>query len=199
MDKLDLTKAFPDYYSAKPTPSVVSFGPLNYLSITGRGEPEGAVYKAALGGLYSVAYGIKKKYKAVGNDFTVPKLEGIWWVDESESLPPLEVPRDRWNWRLMVQLPAFVTPEDVEEAKLAASKRTEAAYRVSFATLDEGACVHILHVGPYSSEPETLEKLDGFIEREGLQRNGLHHEIYLSDSRRSAPERLRTILRQPVR
>ena len=199
MDKLDLTKAFPDYYRAKPTPSLVTFGPLNYLTVTGRGEPEGTAYTAALGGLYSVAYGAKKQYKAEGNDFVVPKLEGLWWVDESETLPPLEVPRDRWNWRLMLRQPEFVTPEAVEEAKVTASKRTEAAQRVTFETLDEGACVHILHVGPYSSEPETLEKLDGFIEREGLQRNGLHHEIYLSDSRRSAPERLRTILRQPVR
>jgi hypothetical protein len=196
--KLDLVKAFPDYYRAKATPATVTFGPLPYLIITGRGEPEGVVYTAALGALYRVAYGVKKLCKAVDNDFVVPKLEGQWWVDETETLPALAVPRDRWNWRLLLRLPEFVTETHVEEATKAATRHTETAQQVRFETLDEGTCVQVLHHGPYSSEPETLEKLEHFIEREGFSYSGLHHEIYLTDPRKSAPEKLRTILRQPV-
>ncbi len=199
MDKLNLIKAHKTYYDAQTTPSLVSFGPLPYLSITGRGEPEGKVYTAALSALYGVAYGVKKLCKAEEKDFVVSKLEGLWWVDEGETLPPLSVPRARWNWRLMVRLPDVIDKQTVEEAKSAASERTETARRVTFETLDEGTCVQVLHVGPYSTEAETLEKLDSFIETKDLSRNGLHHEIHLADPRRSAPEKLRTILRQPVR
>lgn len=198
MPKLDLLKAFPDYYGATSTPALVSFGPLPYLGITGQGEPEGTVYTAALGGLYRVAYGVKKLCKAEENDFVVPKLEGQWWVGESETLPPLDVPRERWHWRLMLRLPAFVTARQVAAAKTAAATHTETAQHVTVETLDEGTCVQVLHHGPYSSEPQTLAKLEHFIEREGLRYGGLHHEIYLTDPRKSAPEKLRTILRQPV-
>lgn len=197
--KLELTKAFPNYYSARAAPTLVTFGPLPYLTIGGQGEPEGVAHTAALSELYGAAYRIKGLCKGAGNDFTVPKLEGLWWVSEEEILPPLSVPRDRWHWRLLLRLPDFVTEEHVQMATSACAERSEQDQQVRFETLDEGTCVQILHLGPYSTEPETLKTLDAFIECEGLQRNGLHHEIYLSDPRRSAPDQLRTILRQPVR
>lgn len=194
--KLELTKAHPDYYRATPAPRLVAFGPLPYLSASGQGEPEGEAYTAALTALYRVAYGVKRRCKSEGHDFVVPKLEGLWWVDESETLPPLEVPRERWLWRLLLRLPDFVTEAQVQAAKTA---REGEARPIRFESLDEGTCVQILHLGPYSAEQETLEVLDSFIEAKGLRRNGLHHEIYLTDPRRSAPQNLRTILRQPVR
>ncbi|GIG56850.1 transcriptional regulator [Longispora fulva] len=181
--KLDLARADRDYYTATAAPELREFGTRHYAAVDGRGAPEGPEYVAALEVLYPAAYGAKKRAKAQGRDFVVAKLEGLWWVES--DLPPLEVPREEWHWTLLIRLPDFVTPDMVIGG-------------ARFARLTEGTVVQVMHTGPYANEPETLARMDAFMTARGLAHAGRHHEIYLSDPRRTAPEAMRTILRQPV-
>jgi len=146
-----------------------------------------------------LAFGIKNISKKSGNDFAVPKLEGLWWVEVEK--PFLEVPREEWHWKLLIRLPDFVTFEMYHQAKteLIKKKKLELVNDISFEKMTEGACVQIMHVGPYSTETKTIEKMYQFINKNKLIPSGLHHEIYLSDPRRTEPEKLKTILRQPVK
>ncbi|WP_412543580.1 GyrI-like domain-containing protein [Longispora sp. K20-0274] len=182
--KIDLTRVDRHYYTAPPTPELREFGPCRYVAVDGRGAPEGPEYVAALETLYPAAYGVKKRARAAGHDFVVAKLEGLWWVEADG--PPLDVPREEWHWTLMIRMPDFVTAEMVTGG-------------ARFAELAEGSAVQVLHTGPYATEPETLARMGEFMAEHGLAYTGRHHEIYLSDPRRTAPEALRTILRQPVR
>ncbi len=197
--KLDLTKEYKSYYTAKTTPEVVEFGEGRFLTIEGKGEPGGEEFTAKLGALYSLAYGVKALMKKAGRDFTVAKLEGLWWVESDKFY--LEVPREEWRWKLLIRQPEFVTPEVVEAAREEVLKKKGDALvsEVRFETLAEGKCVQILHIGPYATEPESLAKMQRLMEERGLVPHGLHHEIYLSDPRRVPEERLKTILRQPVK
>ena len=197
--KLDLTKEYKSYYTAKTTPEVVEFGEAQFLTIEGKGEPGGEEFTAKLGALYSLAYGVRALMKKAGRDFTVAKLEGLWWVESDEFY--LDVPREEWHWKLLIRQPEFVTPEVVEAARSEVLKKKGLALvnEVRFETLAEGKCVQILHIGPYATEPESLAKMQRLMGERGLVSHGLHHEIYLSDPRRVPEERLKTILRQPVK
>ena len=197
--KLDLTKEYKSYYTAKTTPAVVEFGEAQFLTIEGKGEPGGEEFTAKLGALYSLAYGVRALMKKAGRDFTVAKLEGLWWVESDEFY--LDVPREEWHWKLLIRQPEFVTPEVVEAARSEVLKKKGLALvnEVRFETLAEGKCVQILHIGPYATEPESLAKMQRLMGERGLVSHGLHHEIYLSDPRRVPEERLKTILRQPVK
>jgi len=197
--KLDLTKEYKSYYTAKTTPEIVELGEAQFLTIEGEGAPGGEEFTAKLGTLYALAYGIKTLMKKVGRDFTVAKLEGLWWVESDR--PYLEVPREEWRWKLLIRQPEFVTSETVEAARGEVLKKKGMALvnEVGFETMAEGKCVQILHIGPYATEPESLAKMRRLMEEQGLVPHGLHHEIYLSDPRRVSEERLKTILRQPVK
>jgi hypothetical protein len=206
MEKLNLTKKYPTYYKAKSHPELVTIESAHYISIRGKGDPNGPDYAKRLGALYPVAYTIKFESKQQGKDFVVPKLEGLWWFDEqyssvSISEAPVVVPRSAWEYRMLIRLPYFITKKMVDEGiqKAYAKKQDEMIKSVHYFEMSEGQCIQILHVGPYSTEPATLEKLHAFIVEKGLAKNGHHHEIYLNDPRKTAPEKLKTILREPVK
>ena len=149
--------------------------------------------------LYPLAYGIKRICKEQGNDFGVPKLEGLWWVVGDK--PALEVPRNEWHWKLLIRLPDFVTKEMVTsiQPEVAKKKKNDRIQEVSFEKIAEGKCVQIMHIGPYTTEPETISSLMGFIAEHRLSVNGLHHEIYLSDPRKTEPSKMKTLIRYPVK
>ncbi|MFR9771663.1 GyrI-like domain-containing protein [Nocardia sp. SC052] len=181
--KIDLARTDGHYYGASTRPVVRTFSAYDYVTVEGIGDPDGPVYAAAVQTLYRAAYGAKKAAKAAGQDFVVPKLEGLWWVDS--DAPPLTVPRDQWHWKLLIRMPEVVTADMVTGA--------------SFERLTEGEAIQVLHLGPYATEPETLARMDALMAAEGWAHHGRHHEIYLSDPRRTPNERTKTILRQPVR
>lgn len=199
MAKLDLVKEYKSYYKAGKKPEIVEFHGANYLSIDGKGEPAGEVFVRKVEALFPLAYGIKKVCKEQGNDFGVPKLEGLWWV--VGDTPALEVPRNEWFWKLLIRMPDFVTEEMMASVKPEVETRNKNALiqEISFVTIAEGKCVQMMHVGPYATEPETINSLMAFIKENGLSVNGLHHEIYLSDPRKTEPEKMKTLIRYPVK
>ena len=200
MSKLDLRKELKRYYTAKRKPEIVDVPPGKFLTYSGRGAPESEAYQAALTALYGLSYTLKFKSKAEGRDFTVMALEGLWWWDDPavfdlEDAPP----RDEWNWKSMIRQPDFITQEMVDEVRPEVrEKRGPAVDGVTLETFHEGLSAQIMHIGPYSEEGPTGRTLHAFIEESGYRMRGRHHEIYLSDPRRSKPENLKTILRQPV-
>lgn len=206
MEKLDLVKRYKAYYTATNKPQIVEFEPAQYLSILGKGDPSGADFSERIQALYATAYAVKFHYKGEGMDFGVPKLEGLWWFDEarfgspSMEAAPQQVPRSEWEYRLLIRLPEFVEGAvALDCAKAVVSKKKIAlAADIELFKMMEGKCVQILHVGPFDTEPQTLAQMLDFIQANGFGKNGLHHEVYLSDFRNTEPERLRTILREPV-
>ncbi|HEY8896168.1 MAG TPA: GyrI-like domain-containing protein [Niastella sp.] len=206
MHKLDLTKKYKAYYTAKTKPELVTIEAAHFISITGKGDPSGPEFTSHIQSLYPIAYAIKFVHKANNNDFTVSKLEGLWWFDENKYrgkniATATEVPRNEWEYRLLIRMPEFVTANDLEIAKetVSAKKDVPLAACVEYFTLHEGKCIQMMHVGPFANEPESLAQIAAFSEENNLERNGLHHEIYLSDFRKTAPEKLKTILREPVK
>ena len=199
MPKLDLAKEYKTYYKAGKKPEVVEFDEANYLTIEGKGEPAGEVFVSKVEALYPLAYGIKKICKEQDRDFGVPKLEGLWWVQENK--PALDVPRSEWCWKLLIRMPDFVTEEMMAsvQPEVAKKKKNEIIQDISFKKITEGKCVQIMHIGPYATEPETISLLMEFISNNGQSVNGLHHEIYLSDPRKTEPSRMKTIIRYPVK
>lgn len=207
MEKLDLTKKYRTYYTAKAKPELVDIGDASFISITGVGDPSAPAFTARIQALYPVAYGLKFQYKEQDKDFVVSKLEGLWWFDHnryaglSMADAPQVITRSEWAYRLLIRVPSYVTAATVSaiSEQVAAKKGVPLAREVVFFQLQEGKCVQLLHVGPFDREPESLALLAQFMQERNLQHNGLHHEIYLSDFRKTAPEKLRTILREPVR
>ena len=199
MVKLDLTKAFKKYFRATTTPQVITVEKGLYLTITGKGDPDGEGFARSISALYGVAYAVKFSNKERGKDFVVCKLEGYWWV-EVQGVDPLTVPRSEWHYELAIMLPDDISRQQYEAAvDTVVKKKNPLAAQVQLKTIDEGLSVQIMHEGPFKEEPATLEKLHAYIMNEGYDFNGRHHEIYLSDFRKTAPEKLKTILRHPVK
>jgi len=202
MTKLDLRKELKEFYTANDKkPKIVNIPEGKFLTITGRGEPGGPAYVAALNALYSVAYTIKFKAKAAGNDFTVMGPEGLWWWDDPNITDLANAPpREEWNWKSMIRQPDFVTEDVVDEVKreVREKKGIKEADLIRLDVFNEGLSAQIMHIGPYSEEGPTIRKLHDFIKENGYKMRGLHHEIYLSDPRRVLPERWKTIIRQPI-
>ncbi len=198
-EKLDLAKEDKAYYTARTAPELIEFDKLPYLAIEGTGEPSGKEFTNKVGTLYSLAYGFKNQCKKENKDFVVAKLEGLWWVETDK--PALEVPREEWKWKLLIRLPHFVTSESVATAKeeVLRKKGLDLVKEIEFEKITEASCVQIMHIGPYATEPETIAKMKKFMKENNLVENGLHHEIYLSDPTKTAPEKMQTILRQPVK
>ena len=206
MQKIDLAKIYKSYYSAAAQPYLDTFEKVAYLSILGKGDPSGEGFSGCIQALYATAYALKFQYKAAGQDFVVPKLEGLWWFDEQRfpnqtiHTAPTQVPRSEWEFRLLIRLPDFVQPESLKTAAQTAvtKKNIVLAASVEWLALEEGLCVQMMHTGPFANEPDSLKIMAAFMEEHKLGKNGLHHEIYLSDFRTTAPEKLKTILREPV-
>lgn len=206
MVKLDLTKQYKSYYTAKGKPELVTIEEAHYISITGKGDPAEQPFADRIAALYSTAYALKFMFKAKNNDFTVSKLEGLWWYDEEKYsgktiTTATEVPRSEWEYRLLIRLPDFVSARDIEKAVAVTMSKKDLPLvkQVEYFTMKEGKTIQMLHVGPFATEPETLKQILAFATANQLTKNGLHHEIYLSDFRKTAPENLKTILREPVR
>ncbi len=199
-EKLDLRKELKNFYTSPRKPSIVDVPPGWFLTYSGRGEPGGEEYGSSIGALYTVAYTLKFMSKAGGRDFTVLPLESLWWLDDPKG-SFRDVPRREWNWKSMIRVPDFVTGEQVETARVEAraKKGLEAVNRVVLEEFHEGLSAQIMHIGPYAEEEPTITKLHEFMRKAGYEIHGHHHEIYLSDPNRTAPERLRTLIRQPVR
>lgn len=188
-------------YRVPETPSPVDVPPLLVLAVDGTGTPDPAANPSwgdAIGALYAVSYGLRAQAKAAGLEpWTVMPLEALWWADDWSAY--LDGRRDEWRWTALIVQPGFATPERVAEAVASARRRgkaSDALGLVRLETLDEGACWHVLHRGAYADEGPTVAALHAAIGDRALR--GAHHEIYLSDPRRVARERMRTVIRQPV-
>jgi hypothetical protein len=195
--KLDLYKLHAAEYVAPRQPALVQTRPARHLAVGGEGAPGGEVFQSRIGALYAVAFTVKMTRKFAGlQDYTVGRLEARYFMPDRKPLPPMSA----WRWQLLIRTPDFIAPADLEKAVAALHKRGKEgdAALVALETIDEGACVQMLHVGPYGREEETLAIMRRFADGKGLRFAGPHHEIYLSDPRRVAPEKLKTILRLPV-
>jgi hypothetical protein len=207
MEKIDLVKQYKTWYTAPKKPAQTIIPPAQLLAITGKGDPSGDVFTQKIAALFGVAYTVKFAQKAKGKDFAVPKLEAQWWFDINKyGIPDLHqapqiIPRSEWEFRAMIRMPDFVGQQDINDAiELAFDKKAlDETKNITLFHLDEGLCVQMLHIGPFSTEPASLSLMHTYIQEKGLLHNGLHHEIYLSDFRKSAPDKLKTILREPVR
>ncbi len=203
MTKYDVKTAMRELYSGSRRDFVrVEAPPIQYLAIDGRGDPNtSADYAQAVEALYSVAYTLKfASKKTLGRDFVVGPLEGLWHADDMTTFDRRL--KDEWRWTMMIAQPDWITTEMVSAAVASASAKKEipAAPLIRLFTAHEGSCVQILHVGSYDDETPTLHRLHHhYLPDNGLTFNGHHHEIYLSDARRTPPQKLKTILRQPVR
>lgn len=206
MVKLDLKKELKEFYSGKPgIPVIVNVPEFNYLMIDGSGYPgTSQEYQDAMQTLYPVSYTIKFNMKKKNKDFTVMTLEGLWWGDDMEVFTTEYMNRkDDWKWTSMMMQPDFVNEKDVDEAirqLLDKEKALPLIKKLRFESYHEGISGQIMHIGPYSEEGPNIKKLHQFITKQGGVFDGheqKHHEIYLSDPRKTKLERLRTIIRQP--
>ena len=191
-------------YLYKPSakqPETVTVPPLPFLMIDGAGDPNTAqAYRDALEALYTTSYTLKFAFKKRrGIDFPVMALEGLWWMDDMAAFGSAD--KSDWKWTMMILQPEVVTEADVSQAvaEAKAKKDLPALDRLRLASFEEGFAAQIMHIGPYSAEAPTIARLHEYIEQQGYALSGKHHEIYMGDPRRSAPEKLRTIIRQPMR
>lgn len=197
--KIDLYKIHKTDYAASRKPALVNVGKARYLAIEGQGAPGTRAFTASIGALYGVAFTVKMTRKFAGRqDYAVSKLEAQWWSDGRQDFST--APKNDWRWKLLIRTPQFVTQKEVNSAVAVLLKRGKGreVEQVVLEPLSEGECVQMLHVGPYEKEKQTLDIMQAFAEARRLCFHGRHHEIYLSDPRRVAPEKLRTILRMPV-
>lgn len=205
----DYKKEYKEFYMPKNKPSIVEVPSMNYIAVRGKGNPnaEDSEYKQSIGLLYGVAFTIKMSKK--GNhqiegyfDYVVPPLEGFWWQDNRKGIDYSR--KEDFNFISMIRLPDFVTKEDFDWAvEEATKKKKEDFSKVEFLTYDEGVCVQCMHIGSYDDEPSTIEMMHDFMTAEGYElditERRFHHEIYLSDARRVAPEKMKTVIRHPVK
>ena len=202
-DKVDFKKEIDAYRARAGQFRVVDVPDLQYLMVDGHGDPNaGTAFAAAVEALYPVAYRLKfASRSALGRDHVVMPLEGLWWADDMAAFTARR-DKSRWSWTLMIMVPDWIGPDMVGDAldRVAAKGAPRRLRDVRLAPLSEGRCVQTLHVGSYDDEAGVLARMhDEVIPGHGLRMTGRHHEIYLSDARRVAPDKLRTILRQPVR
>lgn len=201
MPKLDLKKELKDLYSAsRKELAIIDVPPMNFLMIDGAGSPETSPqFQAAVQALYGVSYTLKFMIKKTkGADYVVMPLEGLWWAEDMEHFSLGN--KDQWQWTLMIMQPEYVTEDLVAEAveQVREKKDSAAVGELRFEGFHEGLSAQIMYVGPYSDEGPTIARVHRFIEENGYSLRGKHHEIYLGDPRRTAPEKLKTILRQPI-
>ncbi len=205
----DFKKEFKEFYMPKNKPEIVTIPKMNYIAVRGKGDPneEGGTYKQAISVLYAVAYTLKMSYKTDHKiegffEYVVPPLEGFWWQDCVTGIDYSD--KSGFNWISVIRLPDFVTKEDFDWAVHTAEKKKKLdCSSAEFLSVDEGLCVQIMHCGSYDNEPATVEIMDKYISKNGyvndITDDRLHHEIYLSDPRKTAPEKWKTVIRHPIR
>ncbi|WP_109831124.1 GyrI-like domain-containing protein [Reichenbachiella versicolor] len=199
MEKLDLKKTDPNYYRARKKPQVLDFDPHCSLTITGIGAPEEDRFLQSIAAIYPVAYTVKKYCQRDSKDFVVPKLECFWWVDE--GLEFSEDTKSDWQWQLMIRMPEYVTHDMVDQAVEEVVKKKGIPYvnEVILKPIHEGKSIQMMHTGSYYQEEETINQLMTYMQLNNLTMNGFHHEIYISDPRKTAEEKLKTIIRYAVK
>ncbi|HCT91677.1 MAG TPA: transcriptional regulator [Lachnospiraceae bacterium] len=205
----DYKKEYKEFYMPKRVPAIVTVPEMNYIAVQGSGDPneEGGEYKESIGLLYAIAFTIKMSKKGSRQiegyfDYVVPPLEGFWWQDGVEGIDYSH--KESFQWISVIRLPDFVTKEDFEWAvSEATAKKKQDFSKVEFLTYNEGLCVQCMHIGPYDDEPKTVEAMHHFMKEQGcvldITDQRFHHEIYLSDARRVAPEKRKTVIRHPIR
>lgn len=200
MSKIDYKKELRHLYHATKEPVVVDVPPMNFLMIDGSGDPNTTPeYQHAVEALFSVSYAVKFKMKKTqGVDYVVMPLEGLWWADDLSAF--VKDDRAHWKWTMMIMQPDVVPAEMVDEAvaEVREKKELPALDKLRFERFHEGRAAQVMHIGPFSQEGPTIERLHDFIRERG-ELTGKHHEIYLSDVRRANPKNWKTILRQPMR
>ena len=205
----DFKKEYKEFYMPKNKPGIVTVPPMNYIAVRGKGDPntEDGEYQQAINMLYGIAFTIKMSklgdHRIEGYfDYVVPPLEGFWWQDGVVGVDYAH--KENFRWISVIRLPDFVTVEDFNWAVKEATRKKKADFsKAEFLTCDEGLCVQCMHIGPYDTEPATVSLMHAYAERQGympdITDKRLHHEIYLSDARKVAPEKLKTVIRHPIR
>ena len=223
----DLKKEYKEFYMPKNKPEIVKIPPMNYVAVRGKGNPnvECGDYQQAISILYAVAYTLKMSYKTDYKiegffEYVVPPLEGFWWqgeqhpvdaemrtdrTDRRENIKGIDYSnKDTFNWISVIRLPDFITEKDFAWAVQTATKKKKIdCSPAEFLTIDEGLCVQIMHQGSFDSEPATVALLEDYLKEQGYENNineqRLHHEIYISDARKVAPEKWKTVIRHPIK
>ena len=205
----DFKKEFKEFYMPKNKPEIVNVPKANYIAVRGKGNPneEGGAYQQAISILYAVAYTLKMSYKTDYKikgffEYVVPPLEGFWWQDDFVGVDYTN--KSAFNWISVIRLPDFVTREDFDWAvRKAMAKKKQDFSKVEFFSYEEGLCVQCMHIGAYDDEPATVDAMHRFMEEQGytldITDQRMHHEIYLSDVRKVAPEKLKTVIRHPIK
>lgn len=205
----DFKKEYKEYYMPKNKPQIVTIPKANYIAVRGKGNPndEDGEYKAAIGILYAVAYTLKMSYKTDYKiegffEYVVPPLEGFWWQEGLDGVDYSN--KETFCWISVIRLPDFITKKDFEWAVETAEKKKKMdCSSAEFLTIDEGLCVQIMHLGAFDDEPATVAVMDRYLEDNGyandFESGRLHHEIYMSDARKVAPEKWKTVIRHPIR
>jgi hypothetical protein len=200
MSKFDFKKQYKKFYNASKDVEVVEVPSFLFLMADGKGDPNSQLFQSLTEALYSLSYTMKfaVKKKNADKDYTVPPLEGLWWMGNVDRFDANK--KDEWKWTLMVAQPEFITPQIFEaaQAEVLRKKKIDAGF-VRLEKYREGLSVQLMHIGLYSEETENIQRMHTFMKESGYTFNGKHHEIYLSDPRKAAPEKLKTILRQPVK
>lgn len=205
----DFKKEYKEFYMPKNKPEIVTVPQANYIAVRGKGNPneiDGA-YQKAISILYAVAYTLKMSYKTEHKiegffEYVVPPLEGFWWQDNVDGIDYAD--KAAFNWISVIRLPEFITQKDFEWAvETASEKKKLDCSSAEFLTVDKGLCVQIMHIGAFDDEPQTVTLMDEYIAQNGYENDitesRLHHEIYLSDARKVAPEKWKTVIRHPIK
>lgn len=204
----DFKKEYKELYNPKSKPVVINVPKINYISVRGEGNPNevGGAYQQAIGVLYAIAYTLKMIYKTDYKiegffEYVVPPLEGFWWQNNVEGVDYAD--KSSFNWISVIRLPDFVSKTDFEWAVETATKKKKIdCSSAEYLTIDEGLCVQIMHLGPFDDEPKSVALMDAYIDENGYKNDisdiRLHHEIYLSDARKVAPEKWKTVIRHPI-
>jgi hypothetical protein len=204
----DFKKEYKEFYMPKNKPQIVDVPKANYIAVSGKGNPNevGGAYQKAIGVLYAVAYTLKMSYKSDYKiegffEYVVPPLEGFWWQDNVDGADYSD--KSTFNWISVIRLPDFITEKDFEWAVQTATKKKKIdCSSAEFLAIDEGLCVQIMHLGAFDDEPKSVALMDKYLKENGYENDfsekRLHHEIYMSDARKVAPEKWKTVIRHPI-
>jgi len=205
----DFKKEYKELYMPKSRPELITVPQMNYIAVRGKGDPnmEGGAYQQAISVLYAVAYTLRMSYKSDYRiegffEYVVPPLEGFWWRDSDEGVEDSD--KSSFNWISVIRLPDFVSERDFDWAVQAAAKKKKIdCSSAEFLSIEEGLCVQMMHLGAFDDEPQTVAVMDEYLKEHryvnDLTDQRLHHEIYLSDPRKTAPERCKTVIRHPIK